>query len=399
MASISRKRFYVLSMAAFLLLLVTLPIIITTSLQRQNLRSPASQDLPSRAAASPFVTKTGPNLVVNGSPLHLVGYNWRWMGTGCGAPTDTQIATTFAQIKSASHGNVVRTAFYQSGSNHGAYTDFDRYIAYAKKYSLYLVPMLVNHWTSCEPSPAAKPSSWYQSGYKHTNDGYPLSFRDYAINLARHYASEPTIAFWQLVNEPDAGPCGSAGAQLLRSFADEITAALKAVDPHHLVDLGVPGECAGVHPSDYASIISGQIDLCDVWHDEQATTALPSRMQQRIAICQQLHKPAFVGESGICADITANGDCSENVTTTTLRQRAAFFAAKLSAGFKAGLAGYILWNKGSQSVQGDIGPGDPTERVLAKYAAELTDTLAHRDCLRLSASSRSSPIPLVTACS
>lgn len=100
--------------------------------------------------------------------------------------------------------------------------------------------MLVNHWTSCEPSTATKPSSWYQSGYKQTNDGYPLSFRDYAIKLARHYASEPTIAFWQ--------------------------------------------------------------------------------------------------------------------------------DAKLSAGFNAGLAGYIIWNKGSQSVQDDTGPGGPTESVLAKYA-------------------------------
>ncbi len=29
---------------------------------------------------------------------------------------------------------------------------------------------------------------------------------------------------------------------------------------------------------------------------------------------------------------------------------------------------YIIWNKGGQSVQDNIGPGDSTERVLAKYA-------------------------------
>lgn len=33
-----------------------------------------------------------------------------------------------------------------------------------------------------------------------------------------------------------------------------------------------------------------------------------------------------------------------------------------------GLSGYIIWNKGSQSVQDDVGPGDLTESVLAKYA-------------------------------
>jgi hypothetical protein len=361
MASSSRKRFHVLSIAAFLLLLVIIPITVITSLQRQNLRQ--------RAAGSPFVTKSGTNLMVNGSPLRLIGYNWHWMGTGCGPPTDTEIDTTFSQIKTASHGNVVRTAFYQSGSNNGAYSDFDRYIAYAKKYGLDIVPMLVNHWKDCEPSTETKLSSWYQSGYKQTNVGYPLSFRDYAIKLAQHYANEPTIAFWQLVNEPDAGPCGAAGAYVLRSFADDMTAAIKAVDPNHMVDLGAPRECAGDNPTDYTTIVSGQVDLCDVWHDYgQVATPLPSQIQQQIAICRNLNKPAFVGESGICADSTANGDCSGTVTTATLNQRATFFDAKLSAGFNAGLAGYIIWKKGSESVQYDIGPGDPTESVLAKYA-------------------------------
>ena len=361
MAPSSRKHFYVLSIAAFLLLLVIIPITIITSLQRQDLRP--------HTAGSPFVTKSGPNLMVNGSPLRLVGYNWHWMGTGCGAPTNTEIATTFSQIKTASHSNVTKTAFYQSGSNKGAHTDFDRYIAYAKKYGLYIVPMLVNHWTNCEPSKATKPSSWYQSGYKQTNDGYPLSFHDYAINLARHYANEPTVAFWQLVNEPDAGPCGAVGAQILQSFADDMTTAIKAVDPNHMVDLGAPGECAGDSITGYTTIVSGKVDLCNVWDDYgQAKIVLPSQMQQRIAICRNLNKPAFVGESGICADVIATGDCSGIVTTATLGQRAAFFDAKLSAGFNAGLAGYIIWNKGNQSVQNDIGPGDPTESVLAKYA-------------------------------
>ncbi len=362
MAPSSRKRFYVLSSAAFLLLLVIIPVTIIMSLQRQHVGS--------RVAGSPFVTKSGSNLIVNGSPLRLIGYNWLWLGTGCGPPMNTEIDTIFSQIKTASHSNVVRTAFYQGGNEQGTYTNFDRYIVYAKKYGLYIVPTLVNHWTSCEPSTATKTSSWYQSGYKQPNDGYPLSFRDYAIKLAQHYANEPTIAFWQLVNEPDADPCGAVGAYVLRSFADDMTAAIKAVDPNHMVDLGAPGECAGDNTTDYTTIVSGQVDLCDVWHDYgQVATPLPSQIQQRIAICQNLNKPAFVGESGICADSTANGDCSGTVTTATLSQRAAFFDEKLNAGFSAGLAGYIIWNKGNQSIQNNIGPGDPTESVLAKYAS------------------------------
>jgi len=347
----------------FIASLVLIFLTIITIMPHQGVK------LLNQLSGSAFVTRTDTSLMVNNSQLRLVGYNWHWIGTGCEAPTNSEIATTFAQIKNISHGNVVRTAFYQSGSNNGSYTDFNRYIAYAKKYGLYLVPVLVNHWTSCEPSNAAKTASWYQAGYKQTNDGYPLSFREYAIQLAQHYANEPTIAFWQLVNEPDTDICSFDGATILRHFADDLTTAIKAVDPHHLVDLGAPGGCAGDNATDYAEIVSGKVDLCDVWHDyAQETVAMPTTLEQRINVCQHLKKPSFVGESGICADITASGNCSGSVTAATLSQRARFFDAKLKAGFQAGLAGYIIWNKGSQSVEDDVGPNDPTQSVLAKYA-------------------------------
>ena len=308
--------------------------------------------------------------MVKGSPLHLIGYNWHWLGTNCSTPTDAEIDATFSRIATASHGNVVRTAFYQSGSNYGSYTDFDRYIWYAKHYGLYIVPILVNQLADCEPAKTMPRSLWYQGGYTQPDDGYPLSFRTYALRLATHYANEPTIAFWQLVNEPDASPCGVAGAQTLRNFADDMTMTLKSVDPNHMVDLGVPGQCAGDTTADYTQIVSGQVDLCDVWHDyKEPATPLPSQMSQRTNSCLSLNKPAFVGESGICADIDPSQTCSGTITPASLQQRATFFAAKLNAGLNAGLAGYMLWSKGKGSVQYSVGPGDPTESIVAQYVS------------------------------
>lgn len=320
--------------------------------------------------AEQFVTKSGTELMVNGSSLRLIGYNWHWMGMGCPAPTDVEIDTTFALVKNASRGNVIRTAFYQSGSNNGAYSDFDRYIKYAKSNGLYIVPILANQLPNCEPSTGTKTDYWYQSGYKQPDSGYALSFRNYAIQLAQHYANESTIAFWQLVNEPDTETCGAAGAQILRNFADDMTTAIKAVDPHHLVDLGVLGRCAGNNTADYSTVVGGQVDLCDVWHDYgQVATPLPSQIQQRLSICQSLNKPSFVGESGICSDITADQTCSGTVTTTSLHLRATLFAAKLKSGLRAGLAGYMIWNKADQSDQDNVGPGDPIESMMAQYAS------------------------------
>jgi mannan endo-1,4-beta-mannosidase len=324
----------------------------------------------SQIIKSPFVSSVDTTLLVDGEPLRLIGYNWNWMGMGCSTPTDAKIDAIFSQVKRVSHGNVIRTAFYQSASDNGTYTHFDRYVKHAKRYGLYIVPMLVNQWDSCEPAKTVRRSQWYQWGYKQPNDGYPLSFRTYALRLATHYAYEPTIAFWQLVNEPDASPCGSAAAQTLRDFADDMTQALKEVDPNHMVDLGAPGQCAGNIPEDYLQIVSGRVGLCDIWHDyDQTATSLPSQMEKRLDVCRSLNKPSFVGEAGICAGIDSSQTCTDTIVPASLQLRAQFFAAKLQAGFNAGLAGYIIWNKGSRSVQSDIGPGDPAEKVLAQYAS------------------------------
>jgi mannan endo-1,4-beta-mannosidase len=383
---VQRARFTTLRVSAFLSVVFLFTALIFVYFNTRQLA------VPSVCAFSRFVTAQGATLCANGQPLRLIGYNWRWMGTGCQAPTDAEIERTFSQIQQVSKANVVRTAFYQSGSNGGSYTDFDRYIKAAKRHHLYLIPILANQWTSCEPATSPKTAAWYQDGYKLTGDGYPLSYRDYVKTLAAHYANEPAIAFWQLINEPDTAgaPCGASAAQTLRAFADDMVSVVKSVDPHHLVDLGVPGGCAGDTSADYQIIVGGAVEVADVWHDyDRATTPMPALMRQRLAILLRLHKPAFVGEAGICANVRADGACAGVVTQSSIARRASLFNAKLAAGFAAGLSGYIIWNKGSQSVQDDIGPGDPTESVLAKYAATAP----------LSATTHALPIWPIPSCS
>src|SRR5947209_3057232 len=103
----SVKRHVIPVLVAMLLAWLLIALTFALSFLSQNLK---------RVVASPFVSKVGPNLLVNDSMLRLIGYNWRWLGTGCGAPTDAELNATFSEIKNNSHGNVVRTAFYQSGS-------------------------------------------------------------------------------------------------------------------------------------------------------------------------------------------------------------------------------------------------------------------------------------------
>jgi len=317
-----------------------------------------------------YISHTGTQLTLNGSPLRVTGYNYTWMGTNCSDPSDAELDAAFAAIQNASRGTIVRTAFYQSASNNGSFADFDRYVAAAKNYGLRIVPMLINEWTDCEPSSSMKYLPWYQTGYTQANDGYPLSFHDYAVRLAAHYANEPTIAWWQLVNEPDArnadNSCSeSTAASALRAFADTMTGAIKAADPHHMVDLGAISWCGG-QGNDYQLINAGKTDLCDAYHDYGSpTTPMPSDLQNHLNACHSDNKPAFVGEAGICADVTTTGSCGGSVTAASLTQRASLFKAKMDAAFTAGAAGYIIWEQGTSSAGWGVGPGDPTEGVMA----------------------------------
>ena len=67
---------------------------------------------------------------------------------------------------------------------------------------------LTNNTSNCDepdlPADTYKTLNWYQSGYQSPEGGYALSFRNYAVDVAAHFANNPAVAFWQLVNSPSA---------------------------------------------------------------------------------------------------------------------------------------------------------------------------------------------------
>jgi hypothetical protein len=122
----------------------------------------------------------------------------------------------------------------------------------------------------------------------------------------------------------------------------------------------------------------GTVDLCEYHDYDNPAVAMSSgtdSLQQRITQCHRLGKPIFVGESGILANVQPNGapGGAAPVTFATLNQRAAFFKAKIDAGNRGGLVGYVIWYKSpfySPSIEPyAIGEGDPTEAVLADALA------------------------------
>ena len=334
-----------------------------------------------------FVSARGTRLTVNGHRWRFVGYNMP-----CAQPFilgDSQ-PFVFQSIATSSGATALRMWFFQSNGGPTNWAPFDEAIATAKAYGMRIIPTLVNEWPTCEPTTGVKTQGWYQWGYQQTGDGYPLSFRDFAVQVAAHYANEPGIAFWQLVNEAEAptGPdnqltCNEpAAAQALRSFTDDMAGALHAVDHNHLVSLGtLGGSQCGITGTDYSYVHGGAVDLCE-FHDygdplspleTGQTDALAARLQE----CRSLPhggKPLFVGEAGIVHNVQPTppeppaGSSDPPVTIDSLNLRASLFQAKINAAFTAGAAGFEIWFKGpafdSTSDSYSIGDGDPVEAMM-----------------------------------
>ena len=335
---------------------------------------------PSRSA---FVGRSGANLVLNGHVWQFVGYDdYRLTSVpnalDCGGvTTDSDLNAMLTEIQANSGATVIRTWFNQSFGGPGNWAAFDRVLAAAAAHGMKVIPSLTDQWSACEPSfPTThyRPLAWYQSGYKSPDAGYALPFRTFAVDMAAHYAGNTTIAFWQLVNEPEAkdsinGSCEEqTAAAALRGFIDDVTGAMKAVDPNHLVDPGSigSGQC-GMSGPDYSYVHAGLADICEL-HDYSGPGAIPgdqwNGVALRISECDALGKPIYEGEVGVTA------------TGTGLVSRAQAYAAKMNAQFARGLAGFAVWEwapPGTTSQAYEVAPGDPLEPLMKGIITALNN--------------------------
>jgi hypothetical protein len=356
------------------------------------------------SATKGIVARTGAQLQVAGQPWTFAGYN-----LPCAQPfgmTSGQLGTYLDAVRFASKGNVVRVWFFQSNGGPGNWAGFDRVVAGARKRGMRIIPTLVNHGAGCEPSPTGQPKTvdWYETGYTQTGDGYPLSFRDFAAQVAARYANEPAIAFWQLVNEAEPQTPAATGGTVcdntrsmnaLRSFSDAMVRTIRGAGAKQLVNLGTQGsgQCGTNGSAAYKYVHDGLLDLCEYHDYGAANVAMPALLAQRIDDCHTLAsgpKPIFVGESGIVGDVQADGspkvcdpwpDCTGYaVTIQTLSRRASFFTAKMQAASGKGVAGYEVWFKSPfYDPNGDpyaIGTNDPTEGAMAAAVASTGSTTA-----------------------
>jgi alpha-tubulin suppressor-like RCC1 family protein len=334
--------------------------------------------MPLWASATPptgFIERQGSSLVLAGQPYRFTGinvYNANSDGS-CGPAFGSGPAFGEALDMIGSGGKVVRAWFFQSMATVNGQRDwsaFDHTLSVAASHGVRVIPTLGNQWEDCEPVAGYKDHTWYGGGYTQPDPGGTVSYRDFVQEIVTRYRDDPTVAFWQLMNEAEvkpsatSGSCSPGAATLLHDFAEDVSGLVKSIDPNHLVSLGAigSGQC-GAQDTQYRDLHAiPTIDLCE-FHDYDPTALIPgdqyNGLQVRFDQCAQLNKPLFVGELGMTPTQAGGG----------LLQRADAFRAKLQAQFDAGSVGELLWawyeDAPVSLASLDIHRSDPALRVLA----------------------------------
>lgn len=292
-----------------------------------------TQDAPPATGDGPAepgrVTRDGTRLLLDGEPFRFVGFN-SYVMTGCGTPPERldgqRRERFFAGLRP---GSVVRVPFYPGTDR----TEFREVVDTARAHGQHLVPVLTDALGECGDT--EKDRGWYAGGFRET-------YLPWLRAVVGSYRDEPTIAAWELVNEPNG-----VDVPTLRAFFDEAGGLVHRLSPEHLVSGGTlqPHTYGGVPEFTELSSSAG-LDLVSV-HEYDAVPYPSWHVEDAVQAARAVDKPVLVGEWGVVAGATGDAarDGGDPGPCLTFAARADLAQAKLT-GYLAipEVAGALVWS-------------------------------------------------------
>jgi chitodextrinase len=315
----------------------------------------------SMQSQSQFLTRSGSQLMLNGSPYKFVGFN-SFTLTGCGNAnelySDADLNTYFASLRPNS---ITRTWAFSSVS-----AGIARVVAAAAAHNQMLILTLSDGRCGCGETDGAsagggssKTPAWYQSGYQ-------TNFLPWVSNIVNQYKNSTAIAMWEIINEPD-----DAGGNItaLKNFLDNVAATIKSIDQNHLVSSGSWAEWAYGGQTQFQTIHSGaNIDVGSLHEYDydymNSRTIVSGHYQPCLDAMNALNKPLIIGEMGILAN---SSSC-----LSTFQVRSDAMVQKMDAYVKNGGArGALIWNANLQTAEtgcnNNVKPNDPLRTAVHDY--------------------------------
>lgn len=365
----------------------------------------ASDSLPvapaATAAAAGFVTTNGRSFEVDGTPFRFVGANIydaaasdRYSCRSGNRMSDEQLTDTLRYLHDEAGVTAIRFWAYQTYTQGATYWGgVDRVLAAARATGIRAIPVLEDGPGNCTTSTGTTPKSayegdtWYSAGYKKPYGNATLSYREYVARITAHYADDPTILGWMMMNEADTSRRDTLTRSVLVDFASDMVRVIRAGDPNHLITVGTQGNGApGASGADFSAVYGVQgVDFAEVhdwgyWGSDaepmpggtgstppsgtSPACMVPSApIGCSFALAAKLDKPLIVGEAGI-----------RGVTAVERTTRAHQLRAKMNAAFGAGASGYVIWSVTTGETDGyDVltTTNDPLIAQLRAVAEEI----------------------------
>lgn len=295
-----------------------------------------------------FVTRNGNRL-----SRTFVGFNAFGAISACEGTswTDAQMNAYFGQLPD----NGLTRVWCFPGTS---LQDADRFVAAAKTHGQHLILTLDNDFGDCTTG-GNKTNSYYQAGYQ-------TALIPWAQAIAARYKNSPNIALYEIINEAgqSRGVDNVLNATTMKNYYQAVAAAIKAVDPNHLVGTGDAAEYlyVGGRAGYQTACSAPAIDVLSLHDYESDWVSNPPVLSSHWTPCKQaadaLGKPIIVGE------------INDGLSHFSGKQARAVSVATSAQQYLAGGAGAVLvWNytytDGSYDADYSIVPGDPMVGAVA----------------------------------
>jgi hypothetical protein len=200
----------------------------------ENVPKPTSTS----ATLDEFLRVEGQALEYKGQTVYLRGTNFNnylalkirtdTLNWGDGKTDDINYSEADYEKLSQLGGNHVRWGIsfnWYKDNRDNFFEVLDQHIVWARKYNVWLVPLLFTFPDDCYEGYTYQCPYW-------SDVRLQQEVLDFWVDVARHYRDEPVIAGYDILNEPTPGP---TGLSTWFALAQEIRDAISQVDPHHLV--------------------------------------------------------------------------------------------------------------------------------------------------------------------
>jgi len=346
---------------------------------------------------SGFITASGTQLMLNGKPFRFIGFNPNgiigqcWSGNNW---TTAEMDTYFSNLPANGMARI-----FAVQNNPGGVSYIESIVNEATKYHQHLIIGLSDDNSNCSDlngsgngqQGSGKTLSYYQSSYQSGSN-----YANWVKQLVTPLADNPTVAIWEIGNEPFHSGNGEGGATVVgqgiplstaQAYINGADTLIKAAGAKQLISIA-PADVSDMGgAADYQALFS-KLDILDFhdyswdWGGGQTISGDFAQVKQA---AKNLNKPFISDEVGVsggsgCTSNTPNpgtADTSANHSGFSLAARKTWLINKTNmelstTGTNGGASGVVYWNYLNANEQGyrcgfNMSPSDPMISAVKNY--------------------------------